>query len=557
MRRHRPRLLRIARVRQRRVSAWVDRHAGDDWHRRVPSWGASLLIHALILLMLGLYLYVRAGRDPGDDIRGRFASQLTEDLTSLAPADRAGEPFTAVKSDEPPSLSVEPAGPEVDKISQPEIKGLERFAPDLAGPGLARELNLSASSDAAKPGPRFAPGASAKGLSTMITRLHAEDMTAPFSGRDVATRAKMVRRQGGTVKSEKAVEDGLNWIARHQRTDGGWALNYHGQCTGAGCPPQSVSESETAATGLALLPMLGAGHIHTAKSRYQSNVREALAWLVDHQDASGDLTVGQTGMAHMYTHAIATMALCEAYGLSRDPGLRPPAQRAIDFIAQSQNADSGGWRYVPGQAGDTSVFGWQMFALRSARLSGLRVPKNVLKGCRAYLDSAAADGKKVTYAYTAGGPATPVMTAEALLSRQYLGWPRDFPPLVKGASMVAGHLNGSSERNIYYWYYATQLLHNMQNKDWERWNVRVRDGLVSMQALGDACDRGSWDPSHPQPDRWARQAGGRLFLTSLSVLSLEVYYRYLPLYQTPDQDTAKGDGSAEDTGTEAGTAAIP
>ena len=68
-----------------------------------------------------------------------------------------------------------------------------------------------------------------------------------------------------------------------------------------------------------------------------------------------------------------------------------------------------------------------------------------------------------------GRPVTPVMTAEALLSRQYLGWPRDYPPLVKGARHIAVDLEQSEERNIYYWYYATQLLHNMQNKDWERW----------------------------------------------------------------------------------------
>jgi hypothetical protein len=241
------------------------------------------------------------------------------------------------------------------------------------------------------------------------------------------------------------------------------------------------------------------------------------------------------------------MAICEAYGLSRDPDLKEPAQRAVNFIAESQNLDTGGWRYVPGQLGDTSVFGWHMFALRSARLAGLSLPRNVVKGCHTYLDSAAADGKRITYGYMGGMPATPVMTAEALLSRQYLGWPRDYPPLVKGAGRIAAHLEESQERNIYYWYYATQLLHNMQNKDWKRWNVRVRDGLVSMQVTGNGCDRGSWDPNYPQPDRWAAgsenrlSAGGRLFLTSLSILTLEVYYRYLPLYQPTDVSKLKLD----------------
>jgi hypothetical protein len=111
--------------------------------------------------------------------------------------------------------------------------------------------------------------------------------------------------------------------------------------------------------------------------------------------------------------------------------------------------------------------------------------------------------------------------------------------------MVAADLEKSRVRNIYYWYYATQLLHNMQNEDWKRWNVKVRDGLVAMQTTGDGCQRGSWDPNTPAEDEWAstreKIGAGRLFLTSLSVLTLEVYYRYLPLYQPSDRDTLKLD----------------
>jgi hypothetical protein len=300
------------------------------------------------------------------------------------------------------------------------------------------------------------------------------------------------------------------------------------------CPVQVTLDTDTAATGLALLPMLGAGHIHTVKSRYQGNVRRGVDWLVGHQQEDGSLFVGGDRQTPLYSQAIATMALCEAYGLSHDPLLREPAQRAVNFIVKAQNTSDGGWRYFPGQPGDTSVFGWQMFALRSARLAGLKLPKNVIAGCKAYLDAASVD-RKITYAYMPGMGATPTMTAEALLSRQYLGWPRDFPPLIKGASHIAADLLDSNQRNIYYWYYATQLLHNMQNKDWQRWNVRVREALIAMQVTGDGCDRGSWDPILPQPDIWAQKAG-RLFLTSLSLLTLEVYYRYLPLYRPADTD---------------------
>jgi hypothetical protein len=151
-----------------------------------------------------------------------------------------------------------------------------------------------------------------------------------------------------------------------------------------------------------------------------------------------------------------------------------------------------------------------------------------------YLDLASADPARTTLWPTCPErEATPVMTAEALLCRQYLGWSADEPALRKGAGIVYNHLRQSDDRNIYYWYYATQMLHNLGGKEWVSWNKHVRDGLVSMQVKSKGCDRGSWDPLYPQPDRWARGAG-RLYLTSLSILTLEVYYRWLPLYRPTD-----------------------
>ncbi len=529
MRHKPPRVWRIIRIRSRRFFARLD-HRAALFLAWVPSWGTSLLLHAVLILLLGLYFYAfgRDGSDPNAAIRAEFPTQLRDNVVSLLPSDHAGDPFVVEKKPDSPSLSLERPDPEVTLIAQPEIPQLARFAPVASSP---EPTLLPANGTTGEPRRR----GTGKG-GAVPTQLHSEDTTAPFSGRSAETKAMLVRREGGTVRSEKAVDDGLDWIIRHQKVDGGWSLNFQGECKGDGCSLFVASaDSDTAATGLALLPILGAGHIHTVKSRYQGNVRRGLDWLIERQNPAGELYLGGAENTRMYSHAIATMALCEAYGLSQDQRLLEPATRAIRFIIDAQNTQTGGWRYQPGDPGDTSVFGWQMFALRSARLSKIDVPRNVLRGCKAYLDEAAADDRRITYSYLPGRPATFPMTAEALLCRQYLGWPRDFPALVKGAAHVASDLEHSPERNIYYWYYATQLLHNMQNKDWERWNVKVRDLLVAIQMKGLGCDRGSWDPFLPQPDRWAR-AGGRLYVTSLSLLTLEVYYRYLPLYRTSEKD---------------------
>jgi hypothetical protein len=511
-----------------------------DTLRAVPSWGMSVILHGFLLLLLAVIIQIQRNAHSERPIQGGIVDTQLGDLTSLVEANRAGDPFTTNDSADPPSMGLESSDPQLKLIGQPQIASLTQFAPVMASPLMP-----------AKPGGGVLSLSNGRGkgpsLDGMMRLPHfAESVSAPFSGRDGLTRTKLLQREGGTARSEKSVDDGLSWIVRHQRPDGSWSLNYHDQCQGDPCPVQPMLiDSDTAATGLALLPLLGAGQIHTVKCRHQEAVRRGLEWLTAHQNAEGDLFIGPPGIAYLYSHAIATMALCEAYGLSRDPSLLPSAQRAIEFICNSQDPVGGGWRYGPGQPGDTSVFGWCIFALRSAHLAGIHVPPNVLKSCSRYLDQAATDKSRVTYFYQPGRPRgdsllDPVMTTEALLSRQLLGWPRDFPPLIKGVGMISAHLQESGVRNIYYWYYATQLLHNMKGPRWERWNLKIREGLIRLQVKNGTCAEGSWDPFEPEVDLWSRHAG-RLYLTSLSILTLEVYYRYLPIYRSFDDDQEKPD----------------
>jgi Squalene-hopene cyclase C-terminal domain/Prenyltransferase and squalene oxidase repeat len=517
MRHDRSRWRRVARVRLRRLLSRIDRTA-PLWLIWLPSWGTSLLLHTVVLIVLAISVYVSGRQSKNEDFDTSIISLADRDVDSLVAADRSGDPFTDAQSDKTPSIAFDATG---TSISQPELASKITFTPMMASSERISSSRVTGLSDVLQ-----------------VPRVHSEDMTAPFSGRMGATKAQMIRREGGTTASEKAVQEGLNWLMRHQRADGGWSLNVSRECKLApGCPEDVMVESDTAATGLALLPFLGAGHIHNQPSRYQEVVDRGLNWLIRNQQKTGELFLGGQIHSQFYSHAIASMALCEAYGISKDPRLKEPAQLAIDFIQQSQNKYDGGWRYSPGMEGDTSVFGWQMFALRSARLSGLNVSKNVIKGCAHYLDLAGTDKHHTLYSYLPGGMPKWTMTAEALLCRQYLGWPRDHPALVSGVSAVWNDLQASNERNIYYWYYATQLLHNMQNKAWKQWNPRVRDALVATQMVTKGCDHGSWSPFLPQADTWGIR-GGRLYQTSLSILTLEVYYRFLPLYRNDDQQAA-------------------
>jgi len=482
-----------------------------------------MALHSLILILLGLLVFLDPSRE-GDD-RWAFsefdrADQLLDDLTTLEEADEAGDPFTRL-ADEELSLPEDPTELDPETLSIPDLAETVQFADEFEPDPLEMRVDRL---DRTVPGQGDLPPK----LTGAVAR-------APFSGRSVARKAALLRKEGGTVESEAAVERGLDWLARHQSPAGYWSLDPTPHCTEGPCPARPSMTSNTAATGLALLPMLGAGHSHSQPGRFQTAIERGLDWLINVQQPSGEIFTGGNGNTRMYSHAIATMALCEALGVSKDPRLVQPAQRAVNFIVSSQNPEGGGWRYEPGASGDTSVFGWQLMALRSASLAGLEIPTRTIQGCHVYLDGASVDPVGSRYSYRPGRSPSPVMTAEALLCRQYLGWPRHWPPLRNGAAMVYSDLMNNGERNLYYWYYATPLLHNMGGEAWKRWNKSVRDRLVANQIKGEDCERGSWDPTEPQPDRWGRSAG-RHYVTCLALLTLEVYYRYLPLYREGDRD---------------------
>jgi hypothetical protein len=349
-----------------------------------------------------------------------------------------------------------------------------------------------------------------------------------FAARDPRVRGEIVSREGGTTLTEAAVARGLQWMAQHQHTDGSWSLHrFHrtpacrGQCQG-----QGRLQCDAAATALCLLPFLGAGQTHET-GIYKQTVSKGLRWLVDHQSEDGDLRNGVRSNAGMYAHGQAAIVLCEAFALTRDEELRAAAQRAIDFIVKAQHRE-GGWRYQPAERGDTSVLGWQLMAMQSARAAELEVPIETWELANLYLDSVQSDDG-ARYAYQPKHRPTHVMTAEALLCRMYLGWGDDFAPLHEGVRyLLREHMPHPSRVNFYYWYYATQVLHHFGGKPWKTWNLKMRDILVDSQVkMGHAS--GSWDPRGDHSGQ-----GGRLYTTALAVCTLEVYYRHAPIFRQLD-----------------------
>jgi len=351
------------------------------------------------------------------------------------------------------------------------------------------------------------------------------------SGRSEAARAALVKKFGGNSASEAAVASGLKWLAEHQLPDGSWSFDHtHApSCRGQCSQPGSMGECRTGATGLALLAFLGGGHTHQ-KGDYTAQVKKGLEALVksgqltpEGIDLRGELAGGNRHAA-FYAQGIATIALCEVVALTRDPRYRPIAQGAVNFIVNAQDPKGGGWRYEPRQAGDTSVVGWQVMALKSGQNARLKVPGPVFKGAERFLDSVQADNG-ARYAYMDPKSPAPTTTAVGLLCRMYLGWDRKHKGLQDGIAYLDKTKPASN--NMYYNYYATQVLHHWGGEEWTRWNEVMRNRLVATQRpRGDGHLAGSWDLADPHGG-----AGGRHYMTCLAVMTLEVYYRHLPIYQ--------------------------
>jgi hypothetical protein len=387
---------------------------------------------------------------------------------------------------------------------------------------------------------------SSGGVGPTLAEVPVRSPSASFSGRGNRPGNGPGNGPGGEGpdgKTEASIEQGLAFLARMQAADGHWSLH---QFPGATDADTGIIHSDGAATGLALLAYLGAGYDHY-DDKYHDIVRRGLEYLLKHQKPDGDLYIPADEVtnesAWLYSHAISSIALCEAYGMTGDKKLHDSAQKALDFIVASQHPTLGGWRYMPRSESDTSVTGWQTTALKSGELAGLKVPKEAYQRVAKWLDSAqVAPHDASRYIYNSQNPKPqeprfanrPTMTSVALLVRMYLGWGRDNPDLLRGADYIKANLPRLSDidtRDTYYWYYATQVMFQLKGDYWKAWSERLHPLLVNSQ-IPDGNWAGSWDPGGRVPDCWGAH-GGRIYVTTMNLLSLEVYYRHLPIYEVP------------------------
>ena len=376
-----------------------------------------------------------------------------------------------------------------------------------------------------------------------------------FRGRG-GTRSKV----GSGRAAATGVEDALRWLAAHQSPNGSWEAAGFGQwCDGKPVSDRSKQPDgsgkklyDPGVTGLALCAFLGGGYTNRGKHPFAQVISRGLRYLKNIQDPEGCFGP-RTTQQYIYNHAIASLAMVEAYGMTGSPIFKSSAQRALDYIALARNPYFA-WRYgiKPGD-NDTAVSGWMMMALKSAQLinadslkrgraAPLVVDEQAFMGLKAWLDKVTdAEYGRVGYVQRGTGPARPQelvdrfpaeksesMTAVGMLARIFMGEDPQKSKLLQLGAKLCAKLPptwnvGDGSIDMYYWYYGSLAMFQMGGTHWRTWR-RAMDGAIirTQRKDTDSCQyKGSWDPVGP----WGPD-GGRVYATALMAMSLEVAFRY-------------------------------
>jgi hypothetical protein len=296
--------------------------------------------------------------------------------------------------------------------------------------------------------------------------------------------------------------------------------------------------NETAMTALATLALASMGHQPSDSTAEGQAMKKALQFIVEPERQEADGYFGRKDGSRMYGHGITTLVLAEMLGMGADAQMdetiRKQCRKGIDLILRAQrvqknDANRGGWRYSP-DAGDSdmSVTVWQTMALRSARNAGFDVPKEAIDEAVRYIkrcyqpederrNGAAPIGG---FGYQSRGRELST-TSEGLLALLVCG---DYnSDEVRGASerLLRDGIKQGERWFFYTTYYYAQGMYQRGGKFAEEGRRVVANILLPLQSR-----EGWWEGIGGE-----ERGGGRVYATSMAVLSLAVKNHYLPIYQ--------------------------
>ena len=300
-------------------------------------------------------------------------------------------------------------------------------------------------------------------------------------------------------RARKATAKALEWLAARQNSDGSWS---------EGSYPHN-----TAITSFALLAFLSQGHLPN-QGTYGPEVAKGCRFLLASAREDGYL-IGTRG-GNMYSHAMATLALAELWGMTGDKDVKPVLTKAVNLIVGSQNFE-GGWRYEPRPTGaDISVTIMQVMALRAAKNSGLHVKDETMRRAIAYIKRCY-NRSSGGFSYMPGQPPGFARTAAGVCVLQLTGEYKatEIPDAIK-------FMKQRADEHSHFWYghyYASHAMHQVGGKEWKDWYNRICDKFLPWQS-----EDGSWS-------RRDRFEVGPVYQTSIAVIMLSVPMNYMPIFQ--------------------------
>ena len=453
----------------------------------------SLLLHVVIVVLGGGVVLFHKALDAPD-----FSSEgdglMSAETSVQAPVEQ------------PPDVSQEQSfTPEAPSVAAPTVSAI-----------VTNTTNNTSFQMASIPMPVKAIAGDAKMVTDTksLSKTVGKGMPGTMGGRmGGSMRSSLQMKNNQKDKSEKAVMAGLRWLKDHQSPDGSWS-----------------DEHRPAMTGLALLCFMGHGELPESPE-FGPTVKRALDWVLARgTEFQGRMSLtkdGWGGNAGVYEHGILTYAIGEYYSMTKDERFTELLKLAVGHIVAGQNP-AGGWDYgfAKSPRNDLSVAGWQIQALKAAHLTGLGLPgvDEALDKAMPWLKSM--QGNEGGFGYIK--PENKLsLTGVGVLCTYF--WKESKDRTVKeGIDFIIGkaevkYKGGKSNADLYGWYYHTQACLMFGGSAWSKWNRMFQDEIADNQSSD-----GSWPPTaggHMQPNPGG---AGPYYRTTLCILMLEVFYRYMP-----------------------------
>lgn len=455
----------------------------------------SLLLHAVVVVACAILLV-------GREVREESAFEFNTKELDVKPLDPE-------KLEELDQLNEEPVDQVVPTVEKPTItpEAMNVETPDFSDAMAVTEMDLD--------------------LTALDVKMTTSPITLPglYSNRSAKGRADALRTYGGGQggASEKAVLKALRWLKDHQNKEQGFWFN-------------GGSQEGEAMTGLALLAFLAHGET-PASEEFGPTVQMGIQWLANYM-------LAKNAPGRGYSHGIATYALCEAYGLTKIPFIKPAMEKGLTIIVAGQQPGGGyDYSYAKGARWDLSVVSWQLQSMKAGYIAGANVPgieEAMQKGIDFVKKTAYKDSK---FGYGAPGNGSPGMQGAGALCLQLLGEgaSREATSCVENtlAAMVPEWKKVGHDSS-YCWYYITQGIFHGGKKVFDNWNPKFVAMMVQNQ-----FDDGHWEEPLGEGKERARNLAADLskyepfMATALNALSLQVYYRYLPTYKEPTKIAQK------------------